>query len=43
MWLVPMKVEEIHKNPDIFLFHDAIGDKQIAEITNFSIPMVRTI
>ncbi|XP_026315820.1 prolyl 4-hydroxylase subunit alpha-1-like [Hyposmocoma kahamanoa] len=38
--LAPMKMEEVHKNPDIYIFHDAMTDKEIEEIKNFSIPML---
>lgn len=40
MQLAPMKMEEVHKNPDIFIFYDAITDEEIEEIKNFSIPLV---
>lgn len=40
MQLAPIKMEELHKDPDIYLFYDVANDKNIEKIINFSIPRV---
>ncbi|RWS00625.1 vacuolar protein sorting-associated protein 33A-like protein, partial [Dinothrombium tinctorium] len=39
--LDPLKVEEIYKKPDVFMFHDFVTDKESAQVIEFAKPKLR--
>ena len=41
-YLKPIKVEELHYNPEIIMFHDLVSTKEMKAIRLAAAPLVRT-
>lgn len=42
LYLQPAKEETVHHNPDIFLYHDVLSDKEMDTIKSLATPKVST-
>ena len=41
--LQPVKIEEMHSEPDIWLFHDVISQNEMKIVRDLAAPIVRNI